>query len=255
MFSSYTLTVKMKYERNGDNKFNNFTGKISKIVVLTELPELEVLFRPTKGFFKPIHVSPPINKEAVYPYYERGVLKEVPLDGEYKIRVGLPNELSKGFEEKVKGDLGVRTRIKVEGGLLEFVIERIEKDTFNFGNRVKLCFSPTLLANPFITNRDYRKFFPSPSAVFWIPYALMKNKNNLTPQELAEIESRITESWKTRIKTIWIPYDNGKEPVMIGKVEYRLLKNDDETRKLVETALIIGVGSSRASGFGHVELC
>jgi len=42
---------------------------------------------------------------------------------------------------------------------------------------------------------------------------------------------------------------------MIGKVEYKLLRNDDETKKLVETALTLGVGSSRASGFGHVELC
>lgn len=252
MFSSYTLTVKMKYERG---KYNNFTGKISKIVLLTEFPELEILFKPAKGFFKPIHVSPPISKEAVYPFYERGVLREVSLDGEYKIRIGIPDELSKGIEEKIKNDIGVRTRIKVEGAILEFTLENFEKNEFKIGDRVKLCFSPTLLSNPFIINRDYRKFLPSPSAVFWIPYALLKNKNSVTPQEVADIEGRITETWKSRIKTIWIPYDTRKEPVMIGKVEYKLLRNDDETKKLVETALTLGVGSSRASGFGHVELC
>jgi len=76
----------------------------------------------------------------------------------------------------------------------------------------------------------------------------------VTPQEVAYIEGRITETWKSSIKTIWIPYDTRKEPVMTSKVEYKLLGND-ETKKLVETALTLGVGSSRASGFGHVELC
>jgi hypothetical protein len=37
----------MKYERG---KYNDCTGKISKIVLLTELPGLEILFKPAKGF-------------------------------------------------------------------------------------------------------------------------------------------------------------------------------------------------------------
>jgi hypothetical protein len=98
-------------------------------------------------------------------------LREVSLDGEYKIMIGIPDELLKGIEGKIKNDIGVRTRTKGEGAILEFTLENLEKKEFKIGERVKLCFSPTLLSNPFIINR---KFLPSPSAVFWIPYALLK---------------------------------------------------------------------------------
>ena len=252
MFTRYTLTLKLKYGRT----YNNFTGKISKIILLSEFPELEILFRPAKGFLKPVHVSPIIGKEgAVYAYYEKGVLKEAKIDGEYKIKVGIPEEMSKAFEEKVKEVLNVKTRVKMEGSMLEYTITNVEKEKIEVKDRFKLCFSPTVLSNPFIINRDFRKFLPTPSATFWIPYAIMKGKNNVNMEDIKAIEESITETWKSRIKTIWIPYDTAKEPVLVGKVEYKLLKSDEETKKVIETALTLGVGSSRASGFGHVEMC
>ena len=48
----------------------NYTGKLSKTIILTEAPLLEYAFRPIKGFFKPLRVSPPIaSNEAVAPKY------------------------------------------------------------------------------------------------------------------------------------------------------------------------------------------
>ena len=51
-------------------------------------------------------------------------MREVSLDGEYKIRIGILDELSKGIEEKkIKNDIGVKTRIKAKGVILEFTLE------------------------------------------------------------------------------------------------------------------------------------
>jgi hypothetical protein len=57
-------------------------------------------------------------------------LREVSLEGEHKIRKGIPDELSKGLEEKIKNDIGVRTRMKREGVILEFTLENFKKNEF-----------------------------------------------------------------------------------------------------------------------------
>lgn len=37
----------------------NYTGKLSKTILLTEMPELEQLFKPVKGFFKQLRGARP----------------------------------------------------------------------------------------------------------------------------------------------------------------------------------------------------
>lgn len=251
MFKSFTVTVKTKYSRT----YPNFTGKISKTITLFEMPELQPMFQPHKGFIKPIHVSPLIDEKrnAVFAYYHQGVLKEANINGTFKFKIGAPKELAEALFEKFKEDIGVRNRTKFENELLEFVIVDVKEDQYTLPKRFKLCFSPTLLTHPLLVNRDVRKFLPTPSAVFWVPYSLLKDNTNVTKDEVLELEEGIVETWKNKLMTIWIPYNESKEPVLIGKAEYIVLKED--LKKVVETALIMGVGASRASGFGHVELC
>lgn len=251
MFKSFTVTIRTKYSRT----YSNFTGKISKTVLLFEMPDLQPMFQPYKGFLKPIHVSPLIDEHGspVFPYYHKGSLKGTDINGTFKFKVGVPHELAEVLFEKFKEDVGVRNRTKFENELLEFVIVDVKEDRYTLPKRFKLCFSPSLLIHPLLVNRDIRKFLPTPSAVFWVPYSLLRGDTNVSKEEVLSLEEGIVETWKNRLKTIWIPYDGNKEPVLIGKVEYIVLKED--LMKVVETALIMGVGASRASGFGHVEIC
>lgn len=250
-FKSFTVTVKTKYPRT----YPNFTGKISKTILLFELQYLQPMFQPHKGFIKPIHVSPLMDEKGspVFAYYQKGVLKGANINGVFKFKVGAPKELAEELMKKFKEDVGVRNRTKFEDELLEFTVVDVKEDQYDLPKRFKLCFSPTLLSHPLLINRELRKFLPTPSAVFWIPYSLLKGQTNVGKNDVLELEEGIVETWKNRLKTIWIPYNENKEPVLVGKVEYTILRED--LRKVVETALIMGVGASRASGFGHVELC
>ncbi|MFN4046451.1 MAG: hypothetical protein ACK4H7_03840, partial [Acidilobaceae archaeon] len=101
----------------------NYTGKLSKTIILTEAPSLEPSFRPVKGFYKPLRVSPPISGDrAVIPVYAvRRVnnkrtldLKPVMLRGEYVIEVGSTEDMIGKLYNAFKDSKGVVSRVKFE---------------------------------------------------------------------------------------------------------------------------------------------
>jgi hypothetical protein len=249
-YSAVKVNLKVEY-----GTYPNFSGKISKTILLMSYPELQPFFQPLKGIIKPIHVSPLMNGEALYAYYDRGVLKSPEISGNYSVIVGGPSEFIEEMKGSLKKDVeeNVRSKLKIDDKLLIAQVLSVENYSPRFDKRVKVCFSPTLLSNPYLVNRDFRRFLPSPSATFWIPYAMLKGKDRLSPRDLIELERGITETWKTFLRTRWIVYDGKKEPVLTGKVEYQIL--DDEMMDVFRTAFMLGVGASRSAGFGHVYPC
>lgn len=249
----------------------DYTGKISKVIVLTEVPELEYMFKPIKGFFKPLRISPPIETgKAVFPYYERKVeegkvtfnLKPVLLKGKYFIEFGGPNHLIDQVVKSFKNSVNVRTRIKFENALINYVIEDVEvfEPNIEVIDKVEVSsISPSILSNPYTPDQRIRRFSTSPSVVLWIPYLISKgvySHSGEVYEKLLDLERCLSEHYSTKHNVIFINYGQRREPAMLINAKYVVSSKYPTCRDIVKTALnsarIYGIGASRASGFGSV---
>lgn len=249
----------------------NYTGKLSKTIVLTEISGLEHMFKPIKGFFKPLRISPPIERgRAQFPHYERRVedgkttydLKPVLLKEDYVIEVGAPNNLVEAMVKYFKGSLGLRTRVKFENTLVNYVINDVEVFEPNVDVTDKVVVSsvsPAILSNPFTPNQQVRRFTANPSVVLWIPYLLSKgvlSHSRELYEKILELERCLSEHYTTKYRVVFINYDQRREPTMFVKAKYIVSSKDPTCRNIVKTAInsarVYGIGASRASGFGSV---
>lgn len=252
----------------------NYTGKISKAILLTEVPELEYTFRAVKGFFKQIRVSPPLSDGAaivpIYAVRHENVemnfeLKPVLLKGEYVIEVGAPEDVANAIHSRFKQVEGVKTRLKFENAVITYIIEetsflepRIDADNGVF--EVKTV-SPALLPNPLTPTQHVRRFTANPGTLLWIPYLMSKGvmsySRQVAERALIELESCLSEHYSTRWRTIFVNYDGNREPALHAKARYIIVGKGDcreLARKTLETAIVYGIGASRANGFGSVAV-
>ena len=257
------------YMESSDFIFN-YTGKLSKTIVITEAPHVERFFRPVKGFYKPLRVSPPVRGDsAVVPTYEVSEvegrraheLKPVALSGEYTIEVGstgsLIDELYKAFREAA----GVVTRLKFENAVVRYVVENVrvvEPEVRVERGAVVRTLSPALLTNPFAASQHVRRFTVSPSVVLWIPYSLASSSYSHDTREtlraLAELESCLAEHYSTRFRTVFVNYDGSREPAIELRAKYVVTRSEcrETVERVLRAARVFGIGASRASGFGSV---
>ncbi|MGC8983445.1 MAG: hypothetical protein ACP5KA_06840 [Desulfurococcaceae archaeon] len=250
------------YMRSSDYVYN-FTGKVSKAILLTELPELEVYFRPVKGYFKPLRVSPPLKDGmAVTPYYDKsGELRPVAFDGEYVVEAGLPAELADKVAERLSSIAGVKTRLKFENAVLEYIVSKVDvlEPRVRLGSVVVVkSASPALLPSPLLPSQHVRRFTTAPWVVFWVPYALYKgvlSHDYKVALEAAKFfEECLAEHYSTKSKTVFVNYDGKREPTLMLRARYIMLREEcrSELAGILETARVFGIGSSRASGFGSI---
>ncbi|MEM4455511.1 MAG: hypothetical protein QXT28_12410 [Thermofilaceae archaeon] len=258
------LELKLRIESS--SPLTNFTGKLSKTIVLSEAPHLEYLFKPIKGFFKPLRISPPLReKRAVTPVYtgRAGELKPVELSGEYTIEVGSPREIADELRASFEKAVGERTRVKFENVFVKYVVEdvRVVEPHIRVTKKaVVSTLSPALLPHPLVRSQHIRRFTVSPSTLLWVPFSIASGVYTHDEREsiriIAELERCLAEHYATRQKSVFINYDGNREPALEARAIYLLL--DAGCRELVEKVLyaarIFGIGSSRASGFGSVDV-
>ena len=265
----------MKVYIDSSDYIYNYTGKLSKTIILTEDPFLEPLFRPVKGFFKQIRVSPPIQDGlAKIPYYEverdsngkvNYILKPVMLQGDYIIEVGGSQDIISDLEKTFKKSIGVRTRVKFENLVVSYIINNVfvVEPSIDLSSLVVLrTVSPALLSNPFVPNQHVRRFTVSPGVLLWIPYMISKdmlsNDVHEVQRAVFKLESCLWEHYSVRQKTVMVNYDNAREPALLVKGKYVISNKDEECKEIVREALIAarvyGIGSSRANGFGSIRV-
>lgn len=250
----------------------NYTGKISKAILLTEAPSLEYLFKPMKGFYKPLRVSPPIHgNRAVIPTYiirrehesRSFYLEPVKLNGEYVVEVGSTNEIVDRLYNVFKASEGLKTRIKFENTIVGYVVSevRVFKPEVRVSSAVIIkTLSPALLPNPFIPSQHVRKFTASPSTLLWVPHAIANGVSSHSTNEVIKalvlLESCLAEHYAIKFKVVFINYDNKREPALDVKAKYLLINQmcKEQLEKTLCAARIFGVGASRASGFGSIEV-
>lgn len=251
----------------------NYTGKLSKTILLTEAPELEHVFKPMKGFFKQVRVSPPIcGGKAVIPVYDVKLvkgkptfeLKPVALRGEYMIEVGASGDLVDSLYTRFKQAVGLKTRLKFENSLITYIV----KDALVVEPRIRIeggvvgvvTVSPALIPNPLTPTQHVRRFTASPGALLWVPHMMSRgvlsyNRHD-AERTLVELEACLSEHYSTKVRTVFVSYDGSKEPALEVKTKYII--TNPECREMLErtltTARIFGVGASRANGFGTITL-
>lgn len=271
--SGAVLVLRLYMESNG--YIYNYTGKLSKALVLTEAPELEPFFRPSKGFFKLLRVSPPMSGgSSVIPFYEMEsgswVLKPVFLRGEYFVEVGADGGIIRSLYNRFDQVRGVRTRLKFENAIVSYTIESVEiytpQDSGELGETLKTItvktLSPALLTHPLTPTQHVRRFTTSPGVFFWIPYmitqGMLTHDLHKASQAIVELESCLAEHYSTKQKTVFINYDNNREPALTAKAKYIILTNEkkckETIKKTLQTARIYGIGASRTNGFGTITI-
>ncbi|MEM0368621.1 MAG: hypothetical protein QXN57_04175 [Desulfurococcaceae archaeon] len=248
----------------------NFTGKLSKTIVLVEAPELQPLFRPVKGFFKPVRITPPLSGyRSVIPVYElesgKWVLKPVMLRGEYVVEIGADSNTVNLLYNRFKQLEGVKTRLKFENTVVSYVVENISIQTpkLQVDSTITVkTMSPALIPHPLVPTQHVRRFTTNPASLLWIPYMINHGNLSYNQQDVAkavlELETCFAEHYSTKQKTIFINYDNKREPALQIKAKYIILTKEKKCEeiafKTLQTARIYGIGASRANGFGSITI-
>lgn len=265
--------LKVKITAASSDFIYNYSGKIVKTILLTEVPALQPVFRSVKGFFKLIRVSPLIRGEtAVTSVFERkhtntGVsyeFKPIQLSGSYMFEVGSTSDIISKALNSLRQVQGVRTRLKFENAIIEYVIEDVEVEDFNISldNYIRVAtVSPALLPTPYSATQHVRRFTISPVVVFWIPYLISQGiysvTNDAVNKAIKLLETCLVEHYSSQIKVIHIPYDGRREPTLYFKAKYIILSLDQEEKKtlvrILKAARVLGIGASRTNGFGTIR--
>lgn len=261
----YALLV-MRLRLVSRDPIDEYTGKLSKTILAAEVPEIESVFRPVKGLFKPFRVSPPLDSglNGVYPVIARDSgLKPVKLEGEYTVEVGCEERLAREVRERLSGALGQATRLKFRNTMVKYTIESVDlvkprisvSDSF-----VVRIASPALLSDPFKVNQQVKRFAIAPSIVLWIPALIAQGILTPTPHDIARavsaLESTLTEHYSSKPRAVLTSYDGHRVAGLTGRIKYLVVNKDgvEHLQKTLEVARVLGVGSSRASGFGTIQV-
>lgn len=150
---------------------------------------------------------------------------------------------------------------------LPFRDEESVPDEFKLNNKksIKIMFrTPALLLDPFKKSKR-RRFLPTPGNVFSynIGDLLRIERNQEYFNTIILIEAVLNETYNVlkTAKPIKYIYENKELPGLTGYVKYMIdwnLLNATDSKLFLENIIIhasvMGIGSSRANGFGHVTI-
>jgi hypothetical protein len=230
-----------------------YTGKLSKTLVITAVPELAPHFQPSSGSPpKLVHVSPLYREsggrvEAVYTRLsckggqlarcDDGVPRPVFLEGLYTFYLGLSTSLLDpgrvlsglasldGYLEFMKQKVRVSVR-QVEYIDPHSLASRLLDEAASRGGLKVVFSSPTQLRDPFRRGR-HKSFLPSPLNVFSTPaYIYVYQRWGFKRGrflKLLRVLDRVFNETYTALKTVrltWFVYEKRPEPGLIGYAKY-----------------------------------
>ena len=251
-----------------------FSGKVSKSLLIKANSKLSSIFEGSNIKPKPIRVSP-LAFNGTYLWVKAGKKHKhltVVSKCKYFFYVGFDETIAHMVFEAFKNMNNIEL-FNTKWKLLDvtYFKEEIPSKTskINLNNTEKIVVkleSPVNLIDPFKKTR-YKRFIPLAGTVFAYNigeisrilqrntyYWQLINLTNTILQETANI-------WET-VKKVFYIYEGKKIPGLAGTIEYKInkkiLEKIRETKTLIENILthaqIMGVGSGRANGFGHITV-
>ena len=264
---------------NADELVTVFTGQLVKTLVYSLSKEIRIM-HGIRGIISPMHISPLFTPgrrefelgELVTPTYyhdkESRTHKLVPLhlDKEYLIHIGGEINAVETIQKALEG-LKTPLAIKYGDNIITFKLEKIEDITKDIlknelnGDRVTLYLKGPVKPFNVLAPSRLPKFSPSAYEILITGYMIYRNTYTLMYQHVLEamkLLGMLVETYYSlnTIKPILIPFKEGKEPALIGKITYIVDTKNREIRNTLRDILniseIAGVGESRTNGFGTV---
>jgi len=277
----------------GRSRADSFTGKLVKSLLIDGNPRLKPFFEKTSGSApKLVHVTP-LYIEIVESGKLRTKcihsLRYVNGSSRYSFYVGFIETstiISPAFDDVYDAILNLSGRRRFGANVFDVdlisaesvdVVREAKKavsDLARFG-KIRVVFaSPTLLRDPLRIGK-HKSLTPTPMNVFSTPvyvnlYLTGKLKQKNLIRTLIILHRLLNEPYSIHktIKVIRLKYEEGKTPIpaLIGYVNLYLNKHyldlytakGMNTEALLEetfaTALTLGIGTSRATGFGHTKI-
>jgi len=271
------LEVEVKLTRPQAIVAADYTAKLVKSLLVSAAPGLRDVFAPEKGPHrpKPVHVSPPLvdgggRPMAVYPSAmgrRPSGPRAVVLEKGFRFHLGYREELEPLVLEAVQG-LSAGASARFSGQWVEaravsiraaFELDTEDSDPLPLenGQRVSVSFlSPALPRDPWGVSR-FRRLVPASIYVFSLNAYEIAREVGASYWEALSAVAGLVEAHTTAAETkrVWYLYGGRWLPALGGRAAYyasgggnRLLK------KVLAHAAIMGVGSGRAAGFGHIAL-
>ncbi len=255
-----------------------FSGKVVKSMLITANNGLDYVFSSREVSPKPIHISP------LGYFSEKGSIvflwKSLAMNKTMRVEAGRKYFFHIGFEESIEhlvlGALDKLDGIEVFNtkwflSELEYtVIELPSRDPpikIKNAEHVKVEFrSPVNIIDPYKKTR-YRRFLPLAGLLFSYnigDLARILHRDQLYWQLIDLLNAVLQEThhvWET-VKKIYYIYDGKAIPGLTGYIKYYIdhefLRENEILRLLIENILthatIMGIGSGRANGFGHITI-
>ncbi len=258
----------------------DFTGKLVKTMLINSNPELQDVFEGKKKVYpKPLRITTLLkeNDEAIYPkVVVKGFAKSlkpknppstIQIKGNYYFYVGYESSLNVDVHKAlVKLFSGLNfnygqfnVRVKAIG------MEEVEVSFPSTFSEVKVkLVTPSVFKDPFEKLSDLdkikvKRFLPFPPFMFSTNvYEIFRDtyKRNIIRLAYSLIE---THNNLNTITKVWYYYDGNWLPGVIGYAKFFVRKNIrkevmEALRKILEHANVIGIGTSRATGFGFCKV-
>ncbi len=279
-FSSPRTYFKAKITLSVENEviLPPFTGKVAKSLLIKGNDKLETIFKSPNVNPKPIKVSPlgylKNGKEVFLWVMEKGKLDIIRVgpDREYFFYVGYEETISHMVEEALSNiDSKELFKTKWYVSSIEINSYTLPSEKGEYGilksSEVKVSFrSPVNIVDPYRKSK-FRRFLPVAGFLFSynIGEIARLERDNKLYWILIDYTSAILQEthnvWDT-VKKIYYIYDGEKIPGLTGYIKYYINHDLLESKRglavLIENILqhaeIMGVGSGRANGFGHVKI-
>lgn len=260
-----------------DQVIPSFSGKVVKTLLISSNKSLEYIFNSKELNPKPIHISPlgyvSENGKIVYLWKKAGDPSKLRIISgrKYFFYIGFEESIEHQVLDAVNSIDGVKvfnTRWSLEEIDYTSIEIPSEKPQYRIkGDYIKVELrSPTNIIDPYKKSK-YRRFLPLSGFLFAYnigEVARILHRNDIYWELIRIFNTVLQEThhvWDT-VKKIMYLYEGKAIPGLIGYIKYYIdkeyLEKNINIKLLIENTLthatIMGVGSGRANGFGHITL-
>ncbi|HIQ10471.1 MAG TPA: CRISPR system precrRNA processing endoribonuclease RAMP protein Cas6 [Pyrodictium sp.] len=262
--------------------YNDYTAKLLKTLLIKANPRLEQYFQPQRGAPpKPIHITALFVEDtktrALYPH----TLNPQKPPKLVTLEAGKPYTAYLGARQETIEELGKALAI-LAGGIeiqhhnepvairLVEISQTAHLDTTNpptIIDRKTIAIkavwaTPTIPANPWNRETKHRPLLPAPSYIFAVNALELSQGNQRKYEKLIKIVEKVLQPTYAALKTTkitWYKYEKKLLPALIGYTKYMINQNItqqeiEQANLILAHAMIMGAGTGRAAGFGHVKI-